>query len=68
MRLIIDELLEDDSVPEMICTIKHHFFVDDFNILEQVVVEAFKLNYEVSDTEELEVKGVEIFIYYDIVS
>lgn len=67
-RLIIDELLEDGSDPEALYTIKHHLSTDDFNTLEKVAVEAFKLGYEVTDAEELEVEVGEKLMCCDAVS
>ncbi|WP_074013715.1 ribonuclease E inhibitor RraB [Candidatus Sodalis sp. SoCistrobi] len=67
-RLIIDELLEDGSDPEALYTIEHHLSADDFDTLEKVAVEAFKLGYEVTDAEELEVEGGEKLMCCDAVS
>ena len=53
-RLIIEELLEDGSDPDALYTIEHHFSADDFDALEKMAVEAFKLGYEVTEPEELE--------------
>ena len=55
-RLIIEELLEDGSDPDALYTIEHHLSADDFETLEKVAVEAFKLGYEVTEPEELEVE------------
>ncbi|WP_127959738.1 ribonuclease E inhibitor RraB [Serratia microhaemolytica] len=54
-RRIIEELLEDGSDPDALYTIEHHLSAKEFDVLEQLAVEAFKLGYEVSDAEELEV-------------
>ncbi len=48
-RLIIEELLEDGSDPDALYTIEHHLSADDFETLEKVAVEAFKLGYEVTE-------------------
>ena len=53
-RLIIEELLEDGSDPDALYTIEHHFSADDFDALEKMAVEAFKLGYEVTEPEELD--------------
>ena len=50
-RLIIEELLEDGSDPDALYTIEHHFSADDFDALEKMAVEAFKLGYEVTEPE-----------------
>ena len=67
-RLIIEELLEDGSDPEALYTIEHHFSAEDFDTLEKVAVEAFKLGYEVTDAEELEVEDGSVLMCCDAVS
>ena len=58
-RLIIEELLEDGSDPDALYTME---------TLEKAAVEAFKLGYEVTDPEELEVEDGDIVICCDILS
>ena len=68
-RLIIEELLEDGSDPDALYTIEHHFSADDFDTLEELAVEVFKLGYEVTDPEELELEeGGETVICCDALS
>ncbi|EOD3573527.1 ribonuclease E inhibitor RraB [Cronobacter sakazakii] len=68
-RLIIEELLEDGSDPDALYTIEHHFSADDFDTLEKLAVEVFKLGYEVTDPEELELEeGGETVICCDVLS
>ncbi|EOL9007753.1 ribonuclease E inhibitor RraB [Cronobacter sakazakii] len=68
-RLIIEELLEDGSDPDALYTIEHHFSADDFDTLEKLAVEVFKLGYEVTDPEELELEeGGETVICCDALS
>lgn len=67
-RLIIEELLEDGSDPDALYTIEHHFSADDFDTLEKLAVEAFKMGYEVTEPEELEVEEGETVICCDILS
>ncbi|WNY83404.1 ribonuclease E inhibitor RraB [Cronobacter dublinensis] len=68
-RLIIEELLEDGSDPDALYTIEHHFSADDFDTLEKLAVEVFKLGYEVTDPEELELEeGGENVICCDALS
>ncbi|MFW5389395.1 ribonuclease E inhibitor RraB, partial [Yersinia sp. 2542 StPb PI] len=55
-RLIIEELLDDGSDPDALYTIEHHLSAEKFDVLEKAAVEAFKLGYEVTDAEELEVE------------
>ncbi|HBO22167.1 MULTISPECIES: ribonuclease E inhibitor RraB [unclassified Providencia] len=67
-RLIIEELLEDGSDPDALYAIEHHFSADDFALLEKAAVEAFKLGYEVTDAEELEVENGITLMCCDVVS
>ncbi|STS87922.1 ribonuclease E inhibitor RraB [Klebsiella variicola] len=57
-RLIIEELLEDGSDPDALYTIEHHLSADDFETLEKVAVEAFKLGYEVTEPKSWKWKRV----------
>ena len=50
----ISALLEDGSDPDALYTVEHHFYDNDFNKLEKLAVELFKLGYEVTDAEEVE--------------
>ncbi|CAM5220261.1 ribonuclease E inhibitor RraB [Alishewanella longhuensis] len=50
----ISALLEDGSDPDALYTIEHHFYDKDFDKLEKLAVELFKLGYEVTDAEEVE--------------
>ncbi|PWC20168.1 ribonuclease E inhibitor RraB [Brenneria roseae subsp. roseae] len=67
-RLIIEELLEDGSDPDALYTIEHHFSAEKFDVLEKVAVEAFKLGYEVTDAEELEVEDGILLMCCDAIS
>ncbi|MGV7962699.1 ribonuclease E inhibitor RraB [Photorhabdus tasmaniensis] len=67
-RLIIEELLEDGSDPDALYAIEHHFSAEDFNLLEKAAVEAFKLGYEVTDAEELEIEDGSILMCCDVIS
>ncbi|SPZ45494.1 Regulator of ribonuclease activity B [Plesiomonas shigelloides] len=67
-RLIIDELLEDGSDPDALYTIEHHLSAERFEELEKAAVEAFKLSYEVTDAEELEVEDGSLLVCCDVVS
>ena len=67
-RLIIEELLEDGSDPDALYTIEHHLSADDFETLEKAAVEAFKLGYEVTEPEELELDEGEVVICCDVLS
>ncbi|PIJ51002.1 ribonuclease E inhibitor B [Erwinia sp. OLTSP20] len=67
-RLIIDELLEDGSDPDALYTIEHHLSCANFDALEKVAVEAFRLGYEVTDPEELELEDGSKVMCCDIIS
>ena len=67
-RLIIEELLEDGSDPDALYTIEHHLSAEKFEVLEQAAVEAFKLGYEVTDAEELEVEDGSMVMCCDVIS
>jgi regulator of ribonuclease activity B len=65
-RLIIEELLDDGSDPDALYTIEHHLSADNFELLEKAAVEAFKLGYEVTDAEELEVEDGTLLMCCDV--
>ncbi|AUG99262.1 ribonuclease E inhibitor RraB [Pectobacteriaceae bacterium CE70] len=67
-RLIIEELLEDGSDPDALYTIEHHFSAEKFEDLEKVAVDVFKLGYEVTDAEELEVEDGVMLMCCDAIS
>lgn len=65
---IIQELLEDGSDPDALYTIEHHLAATDFAALEKLVVEAFRLGYEITEPEELETESGEMIICCDVIS
>lgn len=67
-RLIIEELLEDGSDPDALYAIEHHISCENFETLEKAAVEVFKLGYEVTEPEEIEVESGEILVCFDAVS
>lgn len=67
-RMIIEELLDDGSDPDALYTIEHHLSAERFEALEQAAVEAFKLGYEVTDAEELEVEDGILLMCCDVIS
>lgn len=67
-REIIEELLDDGSDPAALYTIEHHLSSDHFDVLEKAAVEAFKLGYEVTEPEELELEDGSKVICVDIIS
>ncbi|EXI62398.1 regulator [Mannheimia granulomatis] len=64
---IIENLLKDGSDPDALYIIEHHVAHRDFDKLEKLVVDAYKLGYEISEAEEVEENGKIIFVC-DIVS
>lgn len=67
-REIIEELLEDGSDPDALYTVEHHLSCDSFDALEKAAVDAFKLGYEVTDPEELELEDGTTVMCVDIIS
>ena len=67
-RLIIEELLDDGSDPAAIYTIEHHLSCNNFDSLEKAAVDAFKLGYEVTEPEELELEDGTTVMCVDILS
>ncbi|NIG62441.1 MAG: ribonuclease E inhibitor RraB [Serratia symbiotica] len=67
-RLIIEELLEDGSDPHVLYTIEHHLSAEKFEALEQAAAEAFKLGFEVTDAEELEIEDGSLVMGCDVIS
>ncbi|WP_029686352.1 ribonuclease E inhibitor RraB [Tatumella saanichensis] len=67
-REIIEELLDDGSDPDALYTIEHHLSCDSFDALEKAAVDAFKLGYEVTDPEELELEDGTTVMCVDIIS
>lgn len=51
-QTIIEELLEDGSDPNVLYLIEHHISSNNFDMLEKVAVEAYKLGYEATDPDE----------------
>lgn len=67
-RLIIEELLDDGSDPDALYTIEHHVASNDFTSLEQFTIEAFKLGFEVTDAEEMNLDDGSLIFCCDIIS
>ena len=62
---IISELLEDGSNPESEYTIEHHFACQNFDRLEKLAVDLFKVGFEVTDAEELELEDGSVIFCFD---
>lgn len=66
-REIITDLLNDGSDPDALYIIEHHISHTDFDKLEKIAVEAFKLGYEVSEAEEIDTEDKTVYCF-DIIS
>lgn len=66
-RRIITDLFNDGSDPNALYIIEHHILHTDFDKLEKIAIEAFKLGFEASDAEEFEEDG-RVFFGFDILS
>ncbi|HDL1208713.1 TPA: ribonuclease E inhibitor RraB [Mannheimia haemolytica] len=64
----ISSLLADGSDPEALYIIEHHVAHHDFDKLEKLVVDAYKLGYEISEAEEVEDENGKVIFVCDIVS
>ncbi|WGE41405.1 ribonuclease E inhibitor RraB [Actinobacillus equuli] len=65
---IIENLLKDGSDPDALYIIEHHVAHRDFDKLEKLVVDAYKLGYEISEAEEVEEENGKVIFVCDIVS
>ncbi|MDP0131732.1 ribonuclease E inhibitor RraB [Glaesserella parasuis] len=65
---IINSLLADGSDPEALYIIEHHIAHHDFDKLEKLVVDAYKLGYEISEAEEVEEENGDLVFVCNIVS
>lgn len=62
---IIEELLNDGSDPDALYLIEHHIASNDFDQLEKMVIEAFKLGFEVTEPEELEDNSITCDVIFE---
>lgn len=67
-REIITDLLNDGSDPDALYIIEHHIAHHDFDKLEKIALDAFKLGYEVSEAEEFEDEQGHVVFCFDIIS
>lgn len=65
---IIEELLNDGSDPDALYLIEHHISATDFDTLEKVAVEAFKLGYEVTDPEDMDDDNNQELVCCDVIA
>ncbi|MGO1617014.1 MAG: ribonuclease E inhibitor RraB [Oceanisphaera sp.] len=66
-RDIISSLLDDGSNPNVEYTIEHHFSGADFDRLEKAAIDCFKVGFEVSDAEELELEDGQTILCFDAI-
>ena len=64
-REIVDNLLQDGSNAKAEYPIEHHFSCANFDHLEKAAVDAFKLGFEVTDAEELELDDGAVIFCFD---
>ena len=61
---LVSDLIADGSNEEVFHTIEHHFASENFDLLEQAAVTAFKLGYEVEEPEEAELEdGTKVYAF-----
>jgi len=61
---LVADLIADGSNEEVFHTIEHHFASEDFDLLEQAAITAFKLGFEVEEPEEAELEdGSKVFAF-----
>jgi regulator of ribonuclease activity B len=65
---IIEELLEDGSDPHALYLIEHHISSENFDKLEKVAIEAYKLGYEATDPDEDIDEFGNLVIGFDIIA
>ena len=63
----VEALLADGSDPNATYVIEHHFAGDDFDALEKVAVDLFKVGFEVTDAEEMETEDGEEILCFDAI-
>ncbi|WP_109843382.1 ribonuclease E inhibitor RraB [Aggregatibacter aphrophilus] len=67
-REIITDLLNDGSDPDALYIIEHHISHHNFDKLEKIAMDAFKVGYEVSEAEEFEEENGSVLFCCDIIS
>ncbi|MDP8079338.1 ribonuclease E inhibitor RraB [Phocoenobacter skyensis] len=65
---IITNLLEDGSDPNALYIVEHHIAHQNFDKLEKLVIDIFKLGYEIADAEEFEDENGNIIFCCDVVT
>ncbi len=64
-REIVESILADGSNPDAEYPVEHHLSCANFDQLEKAAVDAFKLGFEVTDAEELELDDGAIIFCFD---
>ena len=67
-REIVDAILADGSHPTAEYIIEHHLSCSNFSKLEKAAVDAFKLGFEVTDAEEVELEDGSIIFCFDAIA
>ncbi|MDG6881474.1 Regulator of ribonuclease activity B [Phocoenobacter uteri] len=65
---IITNLFNDGSDPKALYIVEHHIAHRDFDKLEKLVIDIFKLGYEIADAEEFEEEDGSTIFCCDVVS
>jgi len=61
---LVNALIEDGTNEEVFHTIEHHFSSENFELLEQAAITAFKLGLDVEEPEEAELEdGSKVFAF-----
>ncbi|RLV60929.1 ribonuclease E inhibitor RraB [Parashewanella curva] len=67
-REIVEAILADGSHPAAEYIIEHHFACSNFDRLEKAAVDAFKLGFEVTDAEEVELEDGTVLFCFDAIA
>ncbi len=67
-REIIVDLLNDGSDPDALYIIEHHIAHYDFDQLEKIAVDTFKVGFEVSEAEEFQDEQGKIIYCFDVIA
>lgn len=60
-------MFEDGSDLDVLYEIEYYLFVEDFDKLEKVVVEVFKMGFEVLEVEEMEDEDGNKLFCFDVI-
>ncbi len=65
---IITDLFNDGSDPNALYIVEHHIAHRNFDKLEKLVIDIFKLGYEIADAEEFEEEDGSTIFCCDVVT